>query len=202
MDKINDFPEKTISGGGDVSERFLDLGITRFRKACRYVRRLPYGYNSDRDDLMILFKEGFGSCTTKHAVIATLARELRLPIGKSIGVYAMTEALVTGAGAILAKYALPYVPMVHCFLAGDGVRVDLTEGNRNGKNRPIDDFLHTEEVSADISAKEEYLRYRRALNDHILPRKELQGIDLKTILKAREEGIALLRARISAEKVA
>jgi hypothetical protein len=202
MDKINAFPEKTISGDGAVSERFLDLGITRFREACRYVRRLPYGYNSDRDELMILFKEGFGSCTTKHAVIATLARELGLPIGKAIGIYAMTEALVTGTGAILARYSLPYVPMVHCFLVGDGVRVDLTEGNRNGKNRPIEDFLHTEEVSADISAKEEYLRYRKALHDHILSRRELQGTDLKTILKAREAGIALLKARISAEKVA
>ena len=46
---------------------------------------MPYGYNSDRDDLLILFREGFGSCTTKHAVIATLAGELGLPVVKNIG---------------------------------------------------------------------------------------------------------------------
>ncbi len=33
---------------------------------------------------MILFKEKMGSCTTKHAVIATLAEELKLPVQKNI----------------------------------------------------------------------------------------------------------------------
>lgn len=200
MDKLADFPDKAISAGGAVSDWFLSLGVHRFREACRYVHRLPYGYNSDRDDLMILFEEGFGSCTTKHAVIATLAHELGLPIGKSIGIYAMTEALVTGSAAILAKYSLPYVPMVHCFLAGGGVRVDLTEGNRNGKNRPIDDLLHTEKVPANISAKEEYLLYRKVLKAHVLPRPELEGVAMKTILKAREDGLALLRHKISPKR--
>lgn len=197
MDQWIDFPDKAITAGGAVSDRFLSLGIHRFRQACRYVHQLPYGYNSDRHDLMILFKEGFGSCTTKHAVIATLARELGLPIGKSIGIYAMTEAIVTGSAEILAKYSLPYVPMVHCFLAGGGVRVDLTEGNRNGKNRPLDDFLYTKNVSANISAKDEYLLYRKALKEHVLPRPELQRVEMKIILKAREEGLALLRHKIS-----
>jgi hypothetical protein len=145
---------------------------------------------------MILFAENYGSCTTKHAVIATLAVELQLPIEKSIGIYAMTEDLVTGTQPILKKYELPFVPMVHCFLVYKDYRVDLSEGNRNGKNGPIDYFLHTESVQPNISAKDEYLLYRRALKDSILTRKEMQGIDLKRILKAREEGLALLRANV------
>ena len=50
---------------------------------------MPYGSNSNKDDILILFKEGYGSCTTKHAVIATLAEELGIPISKSTGIYAM-----------------------------------------------------------------------------------------------------------------
>ena len=46
------------------------------------------------------------------------------------------------------------------------------------------------------AVKEEYLLYRKALKDHILHRQELQGVDLKTNLKAREDGIALLRSNI------
>jgi hypothetical protein len=171
-----------------------------FLEACRYVHDLPYGYNSDRDDLMILFKEKMGSCTTKHAVIATLAAELQLQIEKSIGIYAMTEELVTGTQHILEKYEVPYVPMVHCFLVYQGYRVDLSEGNRNGKNGPIDNFLYTEKVAANISGKDEYLLYRKALKDHILPREELYGKDLKTVLKAREEGLSLLRSKIKNER--
>ncbi len=196
MDPFSVFPDTPISDTGDISGRFMGLDIRTFHEACRYVHELPYGYNSDRDDLMILFKEGMGSCTTKHAVIATLAQELEMEVRKQIGIYAMTEAIVTGTDAILEKYALPYLPMVHCFLT-DGVhRVDLTEGNHNGKNRPVDTFLYVETVTPNISAKVEYIKYRNALRDRIVTRDELRGVDIKQILHAREEGIALLRSHV------
>ena len=194
MDEYSLFPNRPIAGAGAVSSRFLGLGIDSFHRACRWAHHLPYGYNTNRDDLMILFEEKMGTCTTKHAVIATLAAELKLAVEKNIGIYAMTEAIVTGTAPILDKYALPYVPMIHCFLTDDDHRVDLTEGNANGKNRPIDDFLATETVIPNIAGKDEYLKYRNALKEHILKRNELQGIDIKTILHAREEGLELLKA--------
>jgi len=197
MEHYTVFPDKTIGDAGPVSRTFLDLGIPRFHQACRYVHELPYGYNSDRDDLMILFRENMGSCTTKHAVIATLAAELGLGIEKSVGIYAMTEDLVTGTDRILEKYRLPYVAMVHCFLEDGTRRVDLSEGNQNGKNGPIDQFLYTEKVEATISARDEYRLYRRALKDHVLTRSELQEVDMKTVLKAREEALLLLKENVS-----
>ncbi len=190
------FPNKPIVENGPISRTFLSMGINDFHRSCRYVHELPYGYNSDRDDLMILFKEKMGSCTTKHAVIATLAAEMEIAVEKHIGVYPMTEALVTGANEILDRYKLPYLPMVHCFLVFEEHWIDLSEGNQNGKNGPIDDFLYTEKVIANIPGKDEYLLYRKAVNEHILPRPEFKGINLKTILKAREEGLSLLRANI------
>ncbi len=196
MDHYRNFPDAAIDGAGVVASEFLKLGITGFTEACRYVQEMPYGYNSNRDDLLILFKEGKGSCTTKHAVIATLAEELSLPIRKSIGIYAMIEDLVTGTQPILENHRLPYIPMVHCFLVNENYRVDLTEGNFNGKNKPMDRFLYTREVAANISAKDEYLLYRNALKDHILSRKELNGVDIKLVLQAREEGIKLLRSKV------
>ena len=190
------FPDKAIADKGLMASTFLDMDVKSFHQACRYVHELPYGYNSDRDDPMTLFKENMGSCTTKHAVIATLAAELQIDIDKHIGIYAMTEALVTGAKEILERYRLPYLPMVHCFLVFETHRVDLSEGNRNGKNGPIDDFLYTTKVAPCISAKDEYLRYRKALIDHVLLRPEFRDVDIKTILKAREEGLVLLRENI------
>jgi hypothetical protein len=156
-----------------------------------------YGYNTNRDDLMILFKENRGTCTTKHAVIATLSQEMHLPIVKNVGIYAMTEEIVTGTNGILVKFNLPYVPMVHCFLVYGEYRVDLSEGNNNGKNRSIEDFLFTQQVEPNISAKDEYLWYRKTLKDHILTRKEMAGVDITQILHAREEGLNLLKKIIS-----
>jgi hypothetical protein len=172
------------------------MGINDFHHACQYVQILPYGYNSDRDDPMILFKERMGSCTTKHAVVATLAAELGIAIDKTIGIYAMTDALVTGTQKILDRYKLPYLPMVHCFLVFEDQRVDLSQGNQNGKNGPIDDFLYMEKVIANIPGKDEYLLYRSALNKHILKRPEFHDINIKSVLKAREAGLSLLRANI------
>jgi hypothetical protein len=197
MESFRVFPNAPIDPSGKVSDQFMRLGIDTFQRACSFVYELPYGYNSDRDDLMILFKEKQGSCTTKHAVIATLANELKLPVEKNIGVYAMTEAIVTGTDQILEKYDLPYVPMVHCFLACNHHRVDLTEGNANGKNQPIDAFLITEKVIPNISAKDEYLKYRKMLKTLLLKRDELKNVDFKAILHAREEGIALLKSNIA-----
>ena len=196
MHNFNVFPDKSITEAGSVSKEFLNSGIRSFQEACRYVHALPYGYNSDRDDLMILFNEKMGTCTTKHAVIASLAAELGLPITRGVGFYPMTEAIVTGTDKILAEYGLPYVPMIHCFLEYGGYRVDLTEGNRNGKNRPIDDFLFTDRVEATLSAKDEYMIYRKALIDVILKREELKGIDIRRLLQAREAGLKLLKANL------
>jgi len=196
MNPYKVFPDKTITEAGPITKTFLSLGIRSFQEACQYVHGLPYGYNSDRDDLMILFQEKMGTCTTKHAVIASLAAELGLPITRGVGIYPMTEAIVTGTDKILAEYRLPYVPMIHCFLEYGNYRVDLTEGNRNGKNRPIDNFLYTDRVAAAISAKDEYMIYRRALNEVILKRDELKGVDIKRILHAREEGLKLLKANL------
>ncbi len=196
MNRYTVFPDKTIVDKGPMTRTFLSMGTDTFHAACRYVNELPYGYNSDRDDPMILFKEKLGSCTTKHAVIATLASELEIAIDKHIGIYAMTEALVTGTRKILERYHLPYVPKVHCFLVFEKQRVDLSEGNQNGKNGPIDEFLYTVVVAPLISAKDEYLLFRKALSNHILRRRELENAEIRTILKAREEGLALLKANI------
>jgi 1-acyl-sn-glycerol-3-phosphate acyltransferase len=200
MDPIAAFPDAPISDKGPISQAFTALGLTTFMAACQYVQQMPYGYNTTREDPLILFRENRGSCTTKHMAVGLLAAELNLPVDKHIGIYAMGEPLVTGAARIAAAHGLPYIPVVHCFLSDGNFRVDLTEGNQNGKNGPIDTFLFTTRVRPDISEKEEYRRYRQALQSHILTRTEMTGIDLKTILQAREAALALLKVNMERQQ--
>jgi hypothetical protein len=196
MESYTVLPNLVIDKKGIISEKFISLKIKNFWGACKYVRELPYGYNSTTDDILILFEEGYGSCTTKHAVIATLAQELSIPVHKMIGIYAMNEDIVTGTNMILEKYHLPYLPMIHCFLIYDSFRVDLTEGNNNGKNHSIEEFLYTEKVIPNISEKDEYLLYKKAVKNHILIRKEMEGITMIDVLHTRAEGIMLLRSKM------
>ncbi|NHJ31446.1 MAG: hypothetical protein FK732_01155 [Asgard group archaeon] len=196
MDTYDKLPDAKITASGDISKKFLELGITSFKEACLYVHNLEYGYNSDKDDKVILFKEKMGSCTTKHGVIASLAEELDLPLYKKIGIYKLNEIIVTGTSKILERYDIPYIPMVHCFLVYENYQFDLTEGNNNGKNTSIEDFIHDEKVIPFITSKDEYLLFRRILEEKIMTSPEMDGIKRQTLLKAREEGIKLLKKNI------
>ena len=196
MDSYEYLPEAEIKPRGIVSKKFLELGVNTFRKACDFVHNKAYGYNSNYDDKMIFFKENMGTCTTKHATIAGLAEELNIPLYKYVGIYKFTEEITTGVDKITKKYEVPYVPMVHCFLAYEQFQFDLTEGNYNGKKKPIDEYIHAEKVEPFISSRDEYRLFRKVLNEKIMKSEELKGISKRNVLKARQEAIILLKDSI------
>ncbi len=193
MDSYDKLPDAKIIPVGELSKKFLDLGIKTFKDACNYVHDIDYGYNTNYEDKMIFFKEKKGSCTTKHAVIAGLAQELKIPLYKYVCIYKFTEEITTGVQGILTKYDIPYVPMVHCFLVYGKHQFDLTEGNYNGKKKNLDNYIYAEKVNPFISRKDEYLLFKKVLTEIILPSKEMEGISEKILLKARQESITLLK---------
>jgi hypothetical protein len=200
MDSYSNLPEVEIVPNGEISNKFLELGIKSFRTACEYVHGTEYGYNTDYDDTMIFFKENKGTCTTKHAIIAGLAEELNIPLYKHVGVYRFTEAISRGANKILRKYGVPYIPMAHCFLVYKDFRFDLTEGNCNGKDTTIEEFIYEQKVDPFISRKEEYLLLKKVIKEEILTSKEMEGIKERILLKAREEAIILLKENLEKQK--
>jgi len=200
MDSYDKLPDAPIKPVGELSKKFLELGIKSFKEACEYVHNIDYGYNTNYDDEMIFFKENKGTCTTKHAVIAGLAEELNIRLHKHVGIYKLTEEISTNTNEILKKYNIPYVPMAHCFLVYKDFRFDLTEGNCNGKNTTIKNFIHEEEVDPFISRKDEYLLYKRVLKEHVLPSKEMEAIKERNLLKAREESIILFKKNVKKQK--
>jgi len=193
MDAYDNLPDAEIKPLGEISRKFIELGIKSFKEACIYVHDSDYGYNSNYDDKMIFFKEKMASCTMKHATIAGLAEELDIPLYKYIGVYKFTEEVTTGVEKITEKYDIPYVPMVHCFLVYGDYRFDLTEGNNNGKKRSIEEFIQVERVDPFISRTDEYKLFKAILKNQILPSEDMEGINERTLLKAREESIKLLK---------
>jgi hypothetical protein len=53
---------------------FAARGVADFRAAGRYLQHLPYGRTADRADFVAVLREGRGTCSTKHALLAALAR--------------------------------------------------------------------------------------------------------------------------------
>jgi hypothetical protein len=159
MHPIEALPDAMLQAHGPIAEQFLQQGLKTFHEACRWTKKMPYAANSNSENSLILFEEGYGNCTTKHGAIARLAQEHGLPIHKNLGFYRLNDAIVTGVNALLHPYGLDFIPQIHCFLAYKEYRVDLTEGNCNGKNKSIEDYDFVIQVAPDLSQAQHQAYY-------------------------------------------
>ena len=166
MSPISVLPDVTLQEHGLISAQYLQRGLKTFREACQWTKDLPYGSNSSNEDSLILFAEGRGTCTTKHGAIARLALEHDLPIHKNLGFYRLNDAIVTGVNALLKPYGLNFIPQIHCFLAYDSDRVDLTEGNCNGKNKTIETYDFVVSVPPDLTQAQHHAYYCEYLQQY------------------------------------
>ena len=186
MNPIDVLPNPSLQSRGEVSDIFLKMGIDTFQAACRYVKAMPYGANSDSAQSLLLFEEGQGTCSTKHGVIARLAKEQNLPIHKNLGFYRLNDMIVTGVSDILRSYGLCFIPQIHCFLEFENYRVDLTEGNCNDKNQTIDEYDFVVRVQPDPSFEEKESCYLEHLRRYFEFSPELETVGENKVLEILE----------------
>jgi hypothetical protein len=177
-----------------VTEDFLSAGITDFRKAARYVRNLPYGRNSDRSDFRLVLREGRGTCSTKHALLAQLAKEQGIDVALTLGIYEMSERNTPGVGHVLDKYGLLYIPEAHCYLTYRGTRIDITRAKRNPAE-PIARFLYEEIIDPEDIGKYKVDLHKRFLWDWVTKSDVAGDLIPEEVWAIREECIAALSGR-------
>lgn len=108
------------------------VGVEHFVEAARFVHGLPYGRNADRTDHALVVAERRGTCSTKHALLAALAREHGVPLSLRVGIYMMDEANTPGTGQPLRAHGFESLPEAHCYLVHAGRRIDLTHPGTSG----------------------------------------------------------------------
>lgn len=124
-------PDFEIKPCGDVATAFLQQGIFTFRDAALFVKNLPYGRNSNKDDLTTVFSDGKGTCSTKHALLKLLADECGYPeIRLMLGIFRMNADNTPAVAATLAKHGLSYIPEAHNYLKYQDRIYDLTMPGR------------------------------------------------------------------------
>jgi hypothetical protein len=64
-----------LTADGPITRLFRAVGAHDFAGAALHVLGLPYGRITDRSRFWLVLEEGRGTCTTKHATLAELARE-------------------------------------------------------------------------------------------------------------------------------
>src|ERR1041385_4464432 len=90
IDPITDLPDTQLAQTG-LSASFRNVGCLSFTDAARYVMHLPYGRNTRRSDYQLVLIEQKGTCSTKHALLTALARELGIAVDLMLALYDMSE---------------------------------------------------------------------------------------------------------------
>jgi hypothetical protein len=112
---------------GPVAAAFLVEGVSDFSAAMDWTHRLAYGRNSDKSDLLCVFRDRCATCSTKHALIKQLAEEIeRADVRLFIGIYLMQARNTAKVADVLAQYGLACLPEAHCYLKINESIVDLT----------------------------------------------------------------------------
>ena len=112
---------------GKISGLFLERGIPDFQQAASFIRSLPYKRNSSKTDVSIVLRENCGTCSTKHAVLAALAIENKVPgVQLMLGMFRMNSANTPRTGNVLENAGLNYIPEAHNYLRMNGEILDCT----------------------------------------------------------------------------
>jgi N-acetylglutamate synthase len=163
--------DKKLSDTGPVSRAFRALGVLSFKEACSFVRSLPYGRISRPGDSLCVLSERKGTCSSKHALLALLARECGLPMRLTVGIYLMSGENTPGVGNVLNRFGLTAIHEAHCYLTANGKRFDYTRGVETR----IDEFLEEKEMEPEWIDTEKVKFHKEFLRNYYGPDK-LPGI--------------------------
>ncbi len=117
----------SIQPGKEISNQFLQRGISSFEEASSYIKALPYGRNADKHDSLCVFKDQKGTCSTKHALLKRLAEEnAQNDIMLMMGIFRMNVQNTPQTKRVLSEYGLEYIPEAHNYLKYNGSVIDCT----------------------------------------------------------------------------
>jgi len=191
-DILEQFTNRPLASDGPVTCLFRAAGVRDFVAAAHHIWKLPYGRIANRNQLGLVLSEGRGTCSTKHALLAELAREQNISVQLTLGIYEMSERNTPGVGQTLKKYGLSYIPEAHCYLCYRGERIDVT-GVAAGAE-PIQEFLYEESIAVEQIGAYKNDLHKRFLRDWISRTEGMEGRNLEEVWRIREECIAALGA--------
>lgn len=170
---VSEFPQFDIKSEGKISESFISKGIYNFRDAVEFIQNLPYGRNANKNELVSLFDDNCGTCSTKHALLKQLAeendfKEIRL----IVGLFKMNEKNTPEVDKTLKTHELEYIPEAHCYLRYKNQILDYTKQSSSPDDF-ISDLLEEIEIEPHlitdykVNYHQEYLKSWLTSNAHI-----------------------------------
>jgi len=117
----------SIQPGKEISNQFLERGISSYEDACNYVKSIKYGRNAEKLDPLCVLKDNVGTCSTKHALLKRLADENgQTDIELVMGIFRMNAHNTPQTEKVLSQYGMGYMPEAHNYLKYHGTIIDCT----------------------------------------------------------------------------
>ena len=120
-------PNFKLNSESTISQKFKELGIQDFYSACEYVKNIPIGRNTSRNNFTLILEENIGTCSTKHALLNLLAEENNQnDIELMFGIYLISPETHSQLTKLFEEKGLVNLPESNCFLRYKGKRYDFT----------------------------------------------------------------------------
>ncbi|SMC41307.1 hypothetical protein [Moheibacter sediminis] len=169
-----------------ISKKFQKLEINSFSEAMKFIKNLPYGRNSNRENFLLVLNEMKGTCSSKHALLKKLAIEnQKAEVKLMLGIFRMNGKNTPKIKNTLNEFNLDYIPEAHNYLKIHNQIFDCTTSNSSELNFVNDLILEIEiQPSQVIDFKVEF--HKNFLNDWI----KSKSFSLEEIWIIREKCIA------------
>ncbi|SDL47450.1 hypothetical protein [Chryseobacterium taihuense] len=119
----------------ELTNLLVQKNIKNWSETIDFVKCLPYGRNSNRQDLSLMLKENRGTCSSKHAFLRKIATLNHIENVKLIvGMYKMNHLNTPKIGKVLQDHHLDFIPESHCYLMINNERLDVTTRNSDFNN--------------------------------------------------------------------
>lgn len=116
-----------LNSNKPVSQKFQELEINTFSAAMNFIKNLPYGRNSNRENFLLVLDEMKGTCSSKHALLKYLSIENQKDEVKlMLGIFRMNGENTPKIKNTLNQFNLEYIPEAHNYLKINNKILDCT----------------------------------------------------------------------------
>lgn len=180
-----------ITSNEIYSTAFSERGIHIFSDACKFIRELPYGRNANRSDFLLVLSEEKGTCSSKHALLASLALENGMEgVELIVGIFMMSPETNPSLEEFFRDKSYPSIPEAHCYLGYKGERFDFTALDFD-KEKIAPKIVREQRIDPNQVSDWKIMIHKHYLQGW-LNRNPAIELSLEEIWKDREEAISLL----------
>lgn len=194
--RLSDRIRFRISGSSALCDAVRSRGFKLLEELAEHVRVLPYGRPANPNEPLAVLRQGRGTCSAKHQLLAAVAQDCgHSDVQLIVGIYEMSEENTPGVGRVLNEASLTSIPEAHCYLSIEGERFDFT-GLPAGSSSPFATLSAEYRVSPTNLSQIKIEIHKAAIAAWAGDR----GLSMEAAWATREACIAALTAASSVER--